>query len=141
MGDNNLSLLIDRGDIRTYSATVEDATSTINENFVFPNGLFQCLAVNMFITDVGSPAVDIQEYPGAIRWLSSGSGSVVPRTISTLAPRWSPAKSGSNYYVVQFTPAYPMLMNPGDTIQYVNADIEAGSSLDIIAYVNVSVLR
>lgn len=135
MATTGLTESVSRGTDVMYQASVANVTTAIGENFTFPTGMFEIVSVSVQISNTGSPAVTLQDYPGIVQWLTTG-GSVVAAMRQLDAVSYETGASWAN-----FEPIGDSVMAEGDFLKYRNVDLEAGSTLDINFYVRTKVLR
>ena len=64
MADATLELVIDRSNLATYSAEVANVTGAIQIDWNFPVGEYLLHQVGIYVYNVGTPTVTIQDNPG-----------------------------------------------------------------------------
>ena len=130
----DLDVTIDRGGVQTLKARVENVSSAVDQDLVFPQGVWIVDNILIVISNVGSPAVTIENVQGTIWHLTTGS--VLVTAYSNI---YSSAYSASSY--VSTWTGSPIRLSEGDFLNYRNKDLEDGSSMDLTFYVNATRLR
>lgn len=134
MTDVNLDLLIDRGDVQTLSGRLDNVTGTVNLSGFFPQGDWAIAGVGISAQSVGTPAVTIQDNPGLV-WTKTQGGVIVHSYEFNYGTKYD-----ATSYWFRFKGS-DIRMAPGDYLQYRNQDLEDGSSMDVVMFVNATRLR